>query len=114
MYQLLTWMLQKRVIRYNVIRTEYADERISTKLEYIKRKFKSEQAYKHLESEISRVERELSQTALFHKPYTDDDNNEYRYAPVNVGEGYYLQYRIDGKTVIVDDCYHRRELRDII
>ena len=100
--------------QYNVIRTNYADDRINAKLEYIRRKFKNEYAYVHLEEEISKVEISLSRNAKHNKPYLDENGVEYRYAMINVGEGYFLLYHIDGNTVIVDDCLHRREQKDIL
>lgn len=41
--------------QYNVIRTNYVDDRINAKLEYIRRKFKNEYAYVHLEEEVSLI-----------------------------------------------------------
>ena len=56
--------MRRRALQYrNVIRTDYADERIQAKLEYIFRKFRNEQAYVHLESEIQKVEEWLSGNA---------------------------------------------------
>ena len=100
-------------MRYNVIRTEYADDRINDKLEYIRRKFRNNQAYNHLENEINRIEQLLSTNATHNRPYYDNNGEEYRYAFVNVGEGYYLLYHIEDDTVIVDDCLHKREQKDI-
>ena len=44
------------LLRYNVILTDYADDRIRDKIEYIRRKFKNETACFHLENEITNVE----------------------------------------------------------
>ena len=100
--------------RYNVIRTDYADERMQDKLEYIKREFKSIQAYIHLEKEISKVEEALSYNAKHNRPHYDDNGEEYRYAFVDVGEVYYLLYQVDDDTVYILDCFHKRELREIV
>ena len=102
------------LLRYNVILTDYADERIKDKIEYIRRKFKNETACIHLENEITNVAISLSRNAKHNKPYLDGNGIEYRYAMVNVGEGYFLLYHIDGNTVIIDDCLHRREQKDIL
>ena len=55
----------------------------------------------------------LSTNATHNRPYYDNNGEEYRYAFVNVGEGYYLLYHIEDDTVIVDDCLHKREQKDI-
>lgn len=99
--------------KYNVIRTEYADERMQDKLEYIRKIFSNIQAYEHLKAEIEDVEISLSYNAEFNRPHIDNNGNEYRYAYVDVGEGYYLLYRIEYDTVVVIDCLHKRELREI-
>ena len=105
-------MKRKSLRQYNVIQSDYAEERIQDKLEYIRRTFKSEQAFKHLENEIENVEYSLSKNAKINSPHIDDNREEYRYAFVNVGEGYYLLYHIDENTVVIDDCIHKRELRE--
>lgn len=107
-------MKRGTLLEYNVIRTEYADERIQDKLEYIKRSFRNEQAYQHLESEIVKVEESLSKKAWQNRSYYDEEGEEYKYAYVAVGEGYYLLYQIEGNAVFVLDCLHKRELRDYI
>ncbi len=106
-------MKKKTVQHFNVIQTDYAEERIYDKLEYIRRKFKSKQAYEHFESEIENVEKALSKTAKNNRPHIDANGEVYRYAFVNVGEGYYLLYQINDDTVVIEDCLHRRELREI-
>lgn len=99
--------------QYNVIRTLYADDRIQAKLEYISRRFRNRQAYEDLRQEIEKVEKSLSYTAKYNLPHVDNNGVEYRFAFINVGEGYYLLYHIVNDTVIVDDCLHKRELRVI-
>ncbi|MCR5374556.1 MAG: type II toxin-antitoxin system RelE/ParE family toxin [Lachnospiraceae bacterium] len=101
------------MLNYNVIRTLYADERIKDKLEYIRRQFHGCQAHEHLLNELEAVEQELSYNATFNRPHIDNDGEIYRYAHINVGEGYYLLYRIEDDTVIILDCLHKRELYEI-
>lgn len=101
-------------MHYNVVRTEYADGRIQGKLEYIRRKLKNEQAIEKLNNTISVVERKLSNNAKFNHPHISSSGEEYRYAFVNVGEGYYLLYQIEGDTVFVIDCLHKRELKESV
>jgi plasmid stabilization system protein ParE len=107
-------MRQEDLQHYNVIRTDYADERMQDKLEYIKREFKSIQAYKHLQEEISKTEVALSNNAKHNRPHYDNNGEEYRYAFVDVGEGYYLLYQVDEDTVYILDCFHKRELREMV
>ena len=107
-------MRRKNLQYENVVITDYADERIQDKLEYIGREFRNEQAYFHLKNEILKVEIALSENARHNRVHYDDNGEEYRYAFVNVGEGYYLLYQIDNDTVYVLDCLHTRELKEIV
>ena len=56
----------------------------------------------------------LSDNAKHNRVYYDDNGEEYRYAFVNVGEGYYLLYQIDVDAVYVLDCLHKREFKEMI
>ena len=97
---------------FSLVRTRYAQLRLDDKLEYIRRCFKNRQAYINLIDTISDVESKLCSNPFLNCPHVDLNDNEYRYAKVNVGDGYYIMYVIEGSTIIVIDYLHKRELRE--